>query len=128
MEATATATPAPSGPRKAGALARVGAVVLALILAFVTAVMVIAMLDIADTATCADVQAGIAMPNEDLECYDGSKTNRTIAVILGLAGAALAGLATLLALAFAIRGYGGRPLAGAIIAGAVLIALALIIG
>ena len=128
MEATATHTPAPTGPRKAGALARVGAVILALILAFVTAVMVIAMLDINDTATCADVRAGIAMPNEDLECYDGSESNRTISVILGLAGAAFAGLATLLALAFAIRGYGGRPLLGAIIVGAVLIALALVIG
>jgi hypothetical protein len=128
MEATATATPAPSGPRKAGALARVGAVILAVILAFITAVMVIAMLDINDTATCEDVAAGLALPNDDLECYDGSKTNRTISVILGLAGAAFAGLATLLALAFAVRGYGGRPLVGAIIVGAVLIALALIIG
>ena len=105
MEAT---TPAPSEPprdpaphepvrdtSKAGALARVGAVILALVLAFITAVMVIAMLDINDTATCADVDAGIAQLNEDLECYGGSDSTKTIAVVLGLAGAALAGLATL---------------------------------
>lgn len=118
----------PRDTTKAGALARIGAVILALVLAFVTAVMVVAMLDIADTDTCADVFGGAGQLNADGECYDGSDSTKTISVILGLAGALFAGLATLLALAFAIRGRGGRPLVGAIVVGAVLIALALLIG
>lgn len=118
----------PRHDSKAGALARVGAVILAIVLAFVAAVMIIAMLDISDTDTCADVVAGIGEFNDDGKCYDGSDSTKTISVVLGLAGGAFAALAMLLALAFAARGRGGRPLLGAIVIGAILIALSLIIG
>lgn len=119
----AAATPAP----KAGALQRVGAVLLALVLAFVSAVGVAVMLDIGETTPCSDVQS-IADLNDDGECYDGSDTKKTIALILGWPGSALAGIAALLALGFAIRGRGGRTLLMTIGAAAVLIAASLIIG
>ena len=123
MEATAT----PAAPRKAGGLVRVGAVVLALVLAFITAVAVVVMLDIGELTPCDDV-TNITQLNDDGECFDGSSSSKTIALIVGWPGTVLAGLATLMALAFAIRGYGGRPLVMVIIAGAVLLGLSLIIG
>jgi len=123
MEATAT----PAGPPKAGALARVGAVVLALVLAFITAVAVVVMLDIGELTPCDDV-TNISQLNDDNECFDGSSGAKTISLILGWPGAIIAGIATLLALGFAIRGYGGRQLVIAIVAGAVLLGLSLLIG
>ena len=123
MEATATPAPAP----KAGALQRVGAVLLALVLAFVCAVGVAVMVDIGDTTPCADVQS-ISDLNDEGECYDGSDTKKTIALVLGWPGSALAGIAALLALGFAIRGRGGRTLVMTIAAAALLIAASLIIG
>ena len=112
---------------KAGALPRIVAVLLALVLAFVCAVMVSVMLDIGETTPCADVET-IADLNDDGECYDGSSTVKTIALVLGWPGAIVAGVAAFLALAFAIRGYGGRQLMMAIGLSAALIAATLIIG
>jgi hypothetical protein len=123
MEATAT----PAGPPKAGALARVGAVVLFLVLAFITAVAVVVMLDIGELTPCDDV-TNISQLNADGECFDGSSTSKTISLILGWPGSILAGIAALLALGFAIRGRGGRQLVMVIVAGAVLLGLSLIIG
>jgi len=108
-------------------MARVGAVVLALVLAFITAVAVIVMLDIGELTPCDDV-TNITQLNDDGECFDGSSTSKTISLILGWPGTLLAGLATLMALGFAIRGTGGRPLVMVIIAGAVLLGLSLLIG
>lgn len=113
---------------KAGAPLRIGAFLLALVLLFITAVAVIVMLDIGSTATCTDVRAGDALPNEDGECYDGSSTVKTIALVLGWPGSVLAGLATLLALAFTFTGRGGRRLMLTIAAAAILLGLSLIIG
>lgn len=113
---------------KAGVLLRIGAVLLALVLAFITAVGVLVMIDIGDTATCEDVLAGKADFNSDNECYDGSSSTKTIALVLGWPGSIFAGLAALLALGFAIRGRGGRQLVGAIAIAAVLLGLSLIIG
>lgn len=123
MEASPTTT-AP----KAGALARIGVFLLALVLAFITAVAVIVMLDIGETATCDDVIAGKADFNSDNECYDGSSTVKTIALVLGWPGSVLAGLATLLALGFVVTGRGGRRLMLTIAAAAILLGLSLIIG
>lgn len=133
MEASGAHTP-DTGPtaapteRKAGALIRVGAVLLALLLAFITAVAVLVVLDISDTATCGDVFSGEADFNDDNECYDGSSTTKLVTLVLGAAGAIFAAIATLLALVFAARGHGGRRLVMAIVAGAVLLGLSLLIG
>ena len=100
----------------------------ALVLAFIAAVAIMVMADIGSTATCEDVFAGKADFNDDNECYDGSSTTKLIALVLGWPGAILAAVSVLLALGFAIRGYGGRTLLQVIIAAAVLLGLSLIIG
>ena len=117
-----------TAPRKAGAGLRILAVVLALALAFVTAVGVMVMVDIGDTATCEDVLAGKADFNDDNECYDGSDTEKLAGLVFGGLGTALAGVATLLALAFAVTGRGGRRLITVIVVAAVLLGLSLLIG
>jgi hypothetical protein len=124
MEATAT----PAGPPKAGALARIGAVILALVLAFITAVAVIVMIDIGELTPCEDVTNPLTQLNDEGECFDGSSTSKTISLIVGWPGTILAGLAALMALGFAIRGTGGRQLVMVIIAAAVLLGLSLVIG
>lgn len=122
MEAGTThATP------KAGGIARVVAVILALVLAFITAVAVIVVVDIGELTPCQDVTSP-AQLNDEGECYDGSDGEKTIAQVLGWPGAALAALAALMALAFAVRGRGGRPLLIVIAVAVVLLGLTLIIG
>jgi hypothetical protein len=121
-----TTTTADDG--KAGAGWRVLAVVLALALAFACAVMIVAMSDISDTATCDDVRAGIALPNEDGECFDGSSGKKTASLVLGWPSGVLAGIAALFALYFAATGRRGRlllQLTGAAIA---LGALSILVG
>jgi len=114
--------PPPAGESasdKPGAGWRVLAVILALALAFACAVMVIAMADIGDTPTCADVRSGAAPLPSDLECFDGSSTQKTIALILGWPSGVLAGIAALVALFFVVTGRQGRlvlQLTGAAIA------------
>ena len=115
-------------PPKAGAGLRVLAVILALVLAFITAVAVIVMLDIGELTACDDVGNDLSKLNEDGECFDGSSTTKLIALIFGWPGTLLAGVSTLLALSFAARGRGGRQLVQAIVVGAVLLGLSLIIG
>ncbi len=114
-------------PAKAGAGMRALAVVLALVLAFVTAVAIIAALNIGDLTPCEDVTSPSQL-NSDGECFDGSSTTKLIALIFGWPGAVLAAVATLLALGFAARGRGGRQLIIATVAAAVLMGLALAIG
>jgi hypothetical protein len=144
MEASGTPTPPASpdptppppppppaagpGEERPGAGWRVLAVILALALAFACAVMVIAMADIGDTPTCEDVRTGAAPLPSDLECFDGSSAQKTIALILGWPSGILAGIAALAALFFTVTGTRGRlvlQLTGAAIA---LGAASLIIG
>ena len=127
MEAQEThATPA-TAP-KAGALARIGTVLLALVLAFVAAVAFVVMIDIGELTPCSEIGSDLSLLNDDGECFDGSDSEKTISLVLGWPGAFAAALAALLALAFAIRGRGGRPLLIAIVAGAILLGLRLLIG
>ncbi len=101
---------APAGDDgKAGAGLRVGAVVGAFVLAIVCAVAVAVMVDVNDTLLCDEV--GTAQQRiGGYECYDFSSSVKPIVVGAGWIGAVLAGVAALLALAFAIRGRGGRIL------------------
>lgn len=115
-----SATPAPAGgptappPRApqedtAAVGLRIGAGLLALVLAFVCAVAVVVMVDVGDTPLCEDVTASQAVLG-GFECYDFSGSVKPIVVGAGWIGAILAGIATILALGFAIRGRGGRVL------------------
>lgn len=113
---------------KANVGLRVGAVVLALAVALGAAIMVAAMLILADTATCDAVRAGEALPNSDGECFDGSSAAKTASMIFGWPGALLTTLAAILGLAFAVRGRGGRLFLGALAAGALLDALSIVVG
>ena len=117
-----------SEPAKAGAGARILALVGAVILLFLAAVAVIAMVDIGDLTPCEDVGTDISLLNEDGECFDGSSAKKTISLVLGWPGAILACVSVLLALGFAIRGRGGRLLIKVVAAAAVLFGLSILVG
>ena len=105
---TATTQPPPPAPpsaedRKAGGGWRILAVILALALAFASAVMIYAMIDIGDTPLRDD-----CVPPQCTEYFDGSSTQKTISLALGWPSGVLAGIAALLALVFAMTGRRGR--------------------
>jgi hypothetical protein len=83
-------------------------VFLFLALAFGCAVMILAMADIAGTPTCHDIATGKAAIPADGQCLSASSFQKTVSLVLGFAGGAIAGLASLLALAFVITGRRGR--------------------
>jgi hypothetical protein len=85
-------------------------VMLTLALGFGCAVMIAAISDIDSTPTCHDVAVGKASIPFDRECFSGSSLQKAITVGLGWPSAAIAGVAGLVALAFAITGRRG-PLA-----------------
>ena len=120
------ASAAPSAPGKAGVIPRLLGVLGALVLAFLAAVAIIAMLDIADLTTCHDANRDPSFSGTD--CFDGSSKRQLLTLLLGFPGSALAAVAVVLALAFAVRGRGLKPLGIAIAAGAVLFGLALLVG
>jgi hypothetical protein len=122
----ATAPPPPPPPtvpeeEKASGGWRALAIVLALALAFASAVMIVAMVDIGDTPTCDDVLSGEAELPSDNECFDGSSGQKTASLVLGWPSGVLAGVAALFALYFAATGRHGRTLLQ-------LVGLALVLG
>ncbi|MBA2524116.1 MAG: hypothetical protein H0V25_12430 [Solirubrobacterales bacterium] len=125
MEASAASA---DRPPRARAVLRIGAVVAALILTFLAAVAVIAMLDITDLTPCDDVGTDIFKLNDKGECFDGSSTKKAVTLAFGWPGAVLACLSVLLMLAFAIRGRGIRTAVLTIAAAAALFGLGVLIG
>jgi hypothetical protein len=103
----ATAPP-PSVQEKAGGGLRAGAVVLALVLAFGAAVMIVAAGDIHDTPTLQEIQSGEREVPADREYFDGSESKRNIVTGLAYASGVVGALAVLACLAFAITGRRGR--------------------
>jgi hypothetical protein len=101
-------------------------VALALALAFASAVMIIAMLDIGDTPRCDDLAAIIAEQAD--ECFDGSSAQKVITLVLGWPSGVLAAVAALLALYFAGTGRQGRLLIQATAAAIVLGGLSILLG
>jgi hypothetical protein len=97
---------APSDDEKATTGWRLLGVVLALALAFASAVMVIAMLDIGDTPLRDDCAAD----PDCTEYFDGSQAQKTISLILGWPSGVLAGVAAFVALYFAATGQQGQLL------------------
>jgi hypothetical protein len=79
-------------------------VLLAALLAFACAVMIAAMSDVGGTPTCHDVSAGNAAIPSDGECFRGSSLQKAITLGLGWPSGMVAGMAGLLALAFAVTG------------------------
>ena len=113
MEASPAQPPPPPPPTqapptapeddRAGAGWRLAAVVLSLALAIVAAVGIAVMTDVSDVGVCEEASFGS-------ECYDFSESAKPFVLVFGWAGSVLAALAALGALAFAIRGRGGRPM------------------
>lgn len=101
-------------------------VLLALLLAFGAAVMIIAAGDINDTAPCNDPAAVIASGQN--ECFDGSDTKQTITVAVMYAGGALGLAGVLTGLAFGFTGRRGRLFAQVGIAAVVISGLGILIG
>jgi hypothetical protein len=83
-------------------------VLFALALAFGCAVMIAAMSDIGSTPTCHDVSIGNAAIPSDGQCFSGSSLQKAITIGLGWPSAAIAGVAGLVALTFAITARRGQ--------------------
>lgn len=109
---------------RANAGLRIGAVVLALALAIICAVAVAVMIDVNDTKLCEDVNR--AEVSGVYECYDFSGSIKPVVVGAGWIGAVLAGVAAFLALAFTIRGRGGRALLLVTAAAAIFLAISIV--
>jgi len=131
---TAAEPPPPTPPTaalddgKAGGGWRALGFVLALVLAFACAVMVIAMADIGSTPTCDDVRSGAAALPSDNQCFDGSSGAKTASLILGWPSGVLAGVAAIIALMFTFTGRRGALLLRITAAAVVLGALSILIG
>jgi hypothetical protein len=85
------------------------------------------MADISSLTPCDDV-TNLSQLNSEGECFDGSSAKKTISLILGWPGAVLAVVSVLLAIAFVIRGRGGRMLAMSIGGAVVLFGLSILVG
>jgi hypothetical protein len=130
MEGSQTPPPdaAPSAdgmPNTAGAGARIATVVLAFALALICAVGIAVMGDVADKGVCEDID--LSQTSGLYECYDFSASAEPIVLAAGWIGAILAGVAAIMALAFTIRGRGGRPLLFVTAAAAGFLVLSIIV-
>ena len=123
-----TPASAPLDDGKAGGGWRALGFVLALVLAFACAVMVIAMADIGSTPTCDDVRSGAAALPSDNECFDGSSGQKVVSLVLGWPSGVLAGMAALIALMFTFTGRRGGLLLRITGLAVVLGALSILIG
>jgi hypothetical protein len=98
------------------------AVLLALVLAFGAAVMIIVGFDLTDGVTCDEF---LELSNEekieqDLECYDTSSSQKSILAGLAWASGVVGALAAIAALFLAVTGRGARTF-GRLAVGAVLL-------
>ncbi len=82
--------------------ARVGVGLAALLIAFLGVAFVVAGVDIAQTPTCKDVNAGLAQPR-DGDCFDGSKVRRAGQTGLSIAAGIVGILALIPGLMYAFR-------------------------
>ena len=103
------------------------AVLLALVLAFGAAVMIVAAGEISDTPTEEEVTSGEEPLPADGEVFDGGETKRSITTVLFYASGVVGAIAVLLGLALAITGRRGRPFATAAIVAVVLAGIGLVI-
>ena len=125
-------SPTPPAPRpaagddgKAGAGLRIGAVLLALVLAFIAAVAITVMVDVADRSVCSEPPKADELVG-GYECYDFPGWAKPFVFGAGTLGGIVTALAALLALAFTIRGRGGRLLLIVTAAGLGLLAISVL--
>ena len=90
-------------------------------------IMIAAMVDIAGTPTCHEVQAGLAAP-KDNSCFDGTSLQKTIGLILGFAGGGIGVIAAVSALAYTITGRRGRLFVILAVAAIVLSGASILVG
>jgi hypothetical protein len=83
-------------------LARIAVALAAVLIAFLGAAFVVAGVDINDTPTCKDVNAGLEQPRNG-ECYDGSTARRAGQTGLSVLAGVIGILALIPGLAYAIR-------------------------
>lgn len=102
------------------------AAILALVLAFGAAVMIVVGVDVSDLASCDNPEEVIA--SGELECFEGSEGIKPVVVGLAIASGVVGAVGFLLGIAFAITGTRGRLFAQVAVAAVLLAALALIIG
>lgn len=98
---------------------------LALPLAVICAVGIAVMVDVGDKGVCEDVD--LRQVSGLYECYDFPASVEPVVLGAGWIGSVLAGVAAILALAFAIRGRGGRPLLFATAAAAGFLVLSIVV-
>jgi hypothetical protein len=124
--------PATGDSGKASGGMRALGLLLALVLAFGAAVMILVAIDIGDTSTCedfvSDVTSGEVTLSLDDECFDGSSAQKAISVGLAWASGIVGAVAVLIALMFAFTGTRGGTLARVAGAAVVLGALSIVIG
>ena len=108
------------------------AALLALVLAFAAVAMALAMVDIGGTPRCDDPAALAEEIAEtgatEVECFDGSETQKALSVVLGSASGLLAALAALAALVFALTGRRGSLMIRLTAAAIVLGGLGILVG
>jgi hypothetical protein len=103
------------------------AVLLFVLLVFGCVVMFVSMADISQTPTCHDVQFNGATPN-DGQCFGGTSLQKTLSLTLGFSSAALAGIAAVLSVLYAISGRRGRLMVTLAVAALVVGALSIVVG
>lgn len=118
--------PPPDGSEKASGGMRALGAILALIIAFGAAVMIVVGIDINDLASCENPAEVIA--SGETECFDGSEGIKPVVVGLAIASGVVGAIAFLIGIAFAVTGRRGRLFAQTSGAAILLAALALIIG
>ncbi len=81
---------------------RVGVAIATLVIVFLGVVFVVAGVDIAQTPTCKDVNAGLAQPRNG-DCFDGSKVRRAAQTALSIGAGVVAILALIPGLMYVFR-------------------------
>jgi hypothetical protein len=126
------APPSAGDSGKASGGMRALGVLLALVLAFGAAVMILVAIDVGDTSTCdqffEDIESGDVIPDLDDECFDGSSGQKTMSVVLAWGSGIVGAVAVLVALMFAATGTRGPLLAWVAGAAVALGVLSILIG
>ena len=102
-------------------------ILLALVLLFGAAVMIVAAGEIADTPTAEEVTSGEEQLPSDGKVFDGSEGKRSVTTALMYASGVVGAIAVILGFAFAITGTRGRLFAQAAIVAVILAVIALVI-
>jgi hypothetical protein len=106
------------------------AVLLAIVLAFGAAVMIIVGFDLADGVTCDEFVdlSDEEKVEQEFECYDLSSTQKSIGAGLAWAAGIVGALAVLAALFLAVTGRGARTFGRLTVAAVVLVGIYFLVG